>query len=878
MNPISANGEDKNKMSKLFNLMDSYKSNDPESIQKDVAAHLEYSLACTRFGFTKEDAYRAVGFALRDRLLESFNDTNTWYAEQDVKKGYYLSAEYLMGRAFQNALANLDIEQNFKDALMELGLDMEELAANENDPGLGNGGLGRLAACFLDSMATLSLPMWGYGIRYSFGIFQQHIVDGRQVERPDFWLASTYPFEVARPDITYPVRFGGKVEDYADTEGRWRQRWVGGEILQAMAYDNPIPGFDTLNTNNLRLWRACPAEEFDFAAFNESKYQEAVEARRRAEDLSSVLYPNDDKYEGKVLRLQQQYFFVTASLQDLLRDFMKKPGRQWSELPEKVAVQMNDTHPTLAVLEMMRLLIDVQKLGWDEAWDLTKRTCNYTNHTVMPEALEKWPVEMLEKYLPRHLQIVGEINRRFIEDIIKKKGDGPWVPKLSLFAEEPEKCIRMGNMAVLGSNKVNGVAAIHTEIIKKETFTDFYQWFNSCGETNKFVNMTNGVTPRRWIHLANRPLSDIFTKYLGTHKWLVNMEMLKGLTKKKNDPQLQSEWTDMKKTAKVRLCKYLKDTIDFDVDPDMLFDCQFKRIHEYKRQLLNAIYLIHRYLMIKRTPANQRSKFQRRFCFFGGKAAPGYVNAKIIIKLIGNIAEVVNNDPDVNQYLKACFVPNYSVTVAQVVCPASALSQHISTAGTEASGTSNMKFVMNGGLIIGTMDGANIEIREEGGDETMFIFGCLEDQVEGIKARARNGHYPIDHRMEEVFNVIRRGEFSLGDKTATQQFVSLVDKLTNTIEAGTWNGDKYLLCADFPSYCDAQELVDKTYADKQKWTALSIQAACGMAKFSTDRTIREYAEQIWEIEPAPRPLPKSTGTAQVAPKSDNIISKKLLEE
>jgi len=686
-------------------------------------------------------------------------------------------------------------------------------------------------------------------------------VEGRQVESPDFWLAGTYPFEVARPDITYPVRFGGTVEDYTDEQGAWRQRWVGGEIIQAMAYDNPIPGFDTLNTNNLRLWRACPAEEFDFEAFNESNYSEAVEARRRAEDLSAVLYPNDNKYEGKVLRLQQQYFFVTASLQDLLRDFLKKKGRKWSELPDKVQIQMNDTHPTLAVLEMMRLMIDVQKLQWDEAWDLTKRTCNYTNHTVMPEALEKWPVEMIQKYLPRHLQIIGEINRRFLEHIIKAKGDGPWVSALSLFQEYPEKGIRMGNLAVLGSKKVNGVAAIHTEIIKKETFTDFFQWFNSIGETNKFVNMTNGVTPRRWIHLANRPLSDIFTKYLGTHKWLINMEMLKSLTKKKNDPELQKEWSAAKQAAKLRLVKYLKDNCNFDVDADMLFDCQFKRIHEYKRQLLNAFYLIHRYLRIKRASPSERSKFQKRFSFFGGKAAPGYVNAKIIIKLINNIAEVVNNDPDVSPYLKVFFVPNYSVTVAQWVCPASDLSEHISTAGTEASGTSNMKFVMNGGLIIGTMDGANIEIREEGGSETMFIFGCLEDQVEGIKAKARNGSYPIDPRMEEVFNVIRRGEFSLGEKAATQEFGSLISKLTNTIEAGTWNGDKYLLCADWPSYLDAQELVDKTYADKEKWTALSIQAACGMAKFSTDRTMREYAETIWEIKPCPRPLPEAGGAA-----------------
>merc|ERR1719316_2477876 len=417
----------------------------------------------------------------------------------------------------------------------------------------------------------------------------------------------------------------------------------------------------------------------------------------------------------------------------------------------------------------------------------------------------------------------------------------------------------MGNLGVLGSNKANGVAAIHTEIIKKETFTDFFQWFNSIGETNKFVNMTNGVTPRRWIHLANRPLSDIFTKYLGTHKWLVNMEMLKGLTAKKNDAQLQSEWSEAKKTAKVRLAKWLKETINFDVDPDMLFDCQFKRIHEYKRQLLNAIYLIHRYLMIKRTPAHERGKWQKRFSFFGGKAAPGYVNAKIIIKLIGNIAEVVNNDPDVSPYLKVCFVPNYSVTVAQWVVPASDLSEHISTAGTEASGTSNMKFVMNGGLIIGTMDGANIEIREECGNDTMFIFGALEDQIPSIKARAQQGHYPVDPRMQRVFGAIRSGTFSLGDEQAGAQFCALVDKLCNTTAAGTWDGDRYLLCHDFPSYIEAQERVDATYANKTEWCKLSIQAASSMAKFSTDRTMREYSEVIWGVRPCPRPLPSGPG-------------------
>jgi len=834
--------------------MQSYKPNDTQELQKDIVSQLEYSLACTRFSFTQADAFRATALAVRDRLIESLNDTSNWYAQQDVKRGYYLSAEYLLGRAFQNALASLDLEQPFKEALMGLGLELEELFEHEQDPGLGNGGLGRLAACFLDSMATLSLPCWGYGIRYSFGIFKQVIQDGRQVEKPDFWLGNMYPFEIARPDVVYPVRFGGHVEDFTDSGGVWRQRWVGGEVIQAMAYDNPIPGFDTYNTNNLRLWRACPSEEFNFEAFNESNYADAIDARRRAEDLSSVLYPNDDKYEGKVLRLKQQYFFVSASLQDLLREFLKKPNRQWSELPDKVAVQMNDTHPTMAVVEMMRLLVDVQQLNWEQAWDLTRKTCNYTNHTVMPEALEKWPVEMMEEYLPRHLQIVGELNRRFMEAVMAKWGDGPQLQALSLFQEEPFKGIRMGNIAVLGSNKINGVAALHTEIVKKETFAEFYQWFCATGEPDKFVNMTNGVTPRRWIHLANRPLSDIYSKHLGSQKWLLDMNLQRQLIKKKDDPALQAEWRAAKQQAKVKCATWLKQYMGLDANPNALFDCQFKRMHEYKRQLMNALYLIHRFLTIKKASPAERAQFQKRVSLIGGKAAPAYINAKIIIKLINNIGEVIKNDPDVSPYMTVGFVPNYSVTVAQTIIPASDISEHISTAGTEASGTSNMKFVMNGGLIIGTMDGANIEIREEGGNDTMFTFGCLEDEVSSIKARAREGHYPIDPRMEEVFQAVRSGRFSLGDDRAHAEFCGLVDKLCITTEAGTWNGDRYLLIHDFPSYIDAQNRVDATYSDQATWCSLSIQAASSMAKFSTDRTISEYSEVIWGCKPSPRPM------------------------
>jgi len=868
--PMPESDEHPATMEKLWKLMETYEPNDPESIQKAFARHLEYSLACTRFNFTMEDAYRAAGLVLRDRLIESLNDTNQWYRKEDVKRGYYLSAEYLIGRHMQNAIANLDLEKPFKDAFMGLGMQLEELFSKEADPALGNGGLGRLAACFLDSMATLSLPCWGYGIRYSYGMFKQHIENGRQVERPDFWLGDGCPFEIPRPDITYPVRLGGEVIETVDENDQWCLKWVGGDLIQAMAYDNPVPGFDTYNTNNLRLWRACPAKEFDLDAYSAAQFTESVEERRKAEDLSAVLYPNDATYEGRELRLRQQYFFVSASLQDLLREFIKRPDYKWSELPEKVAVQMNDTHPTIAVAEFMRLLVDVMYVGWDEAWDLTRKCVNYTNHTVMPEALEKWPVEMMERLLPRHVQIIGEINLRWCKELVAKYGDGPMVSKLSLFEEGEVKKIRMGNLAIMGSNKVNGVAAIHTEIIKKETFPEFYKYCCDIGEKDKIVNMTNGVTPRRWIHCANPALSAIFTKYLGNHKWLTDMTQLKGMLKFKEDAKLHAEWMEMKRIAKAKLAAWLMDKMDLEIDQDALIDIQIKRIHEYKRQLMNILFVIHRYQELKRKSPGEREKVQKRVVLIGGKAASAYVNAKIIIKLINNVGKVINNDPDTSKYLKVAFVPNYCVTAAEILIPASDISEHISTAGTEASGTSNMKFVMNGGLIVGTMDGANIEIREECGEETMFVFGCLEHEVGGIAAKAKEGHYPIDGRLQQVFQAIRNGEFSRDEPEAHAEFCSIVDKLCNTNAAGTWDGDRYLVINDFPSFIDAQARVDATYANKATWCKLSIQAASSMAKFSTDRTISEYAEVIWGIKPAPRPMqgaspmPAAAAPAEVA--------------
>eukprot|EP00930_Biecheleria_cincta_P068670 TRINITY_DN5636_c0_g1_i1.p1 TRINITY_DN5636_c0_g1~~TRINITY_DN5636_c0_g1_i1.p1 ORF type:complete len:917 (+),score=207.90 TRINITY_DN5636_c0_g1_i1:69-2753(+) len=844
----------KKSLDKLWKLMETYQPNDPESIQKAFARHLEYSLACTRFNFTLQDAYRAAGLVLRDRLIESFNDTNAWYRKQDVKRGYYLSAEYLIGRHMQNAIANLDLEKSFKDAFMGLGIELEELFSQEVDPALGNGGLGRLAACFLDSMATSSLPCWGYGIRYSYGMFKQHIENGRQVEKPDFWIGDGCPFEIPRPDITYPVRLYGEVVETQNDKGEWCIKWTGGDLMQAMAYDNPIPGFDTYNTNNLRLWRALPAKEFDLDQYSAANFTEAVEARRKAEDLSAVLYPNDATYEGRELRLRQQYFFASASLQDLLREFIKRPNYKWSELPEKVAVQMNDTHPTISVAEMMRLLVDVQHLGWEEAWDLTTKCLNYTNHTVMPEALEKWEVEMMERMLPRHVQIIGEINRRWIDVLKAKYGDGPIIQALSLFEEGETKKIRMGNLAIMGSNKINGVAAIHTEIIKKETFPEFYKFCCDSGQPDKIVNMTNGVTPRRWIHCANPALSSIFTKYLGSQKWLTDMTLLKGMLKFKDDPKLHEEWMAMKKGAKAKLAAWIKELLGVQIEEDALVDIQIKRIHEYKRQLMCCLFAIHRYLELKKMSPGDRAKVQKRVIMVAGKAASAYVNAKIIIKMINAVGKVINNDPETSKHLKLLFVPNYCVSAAQMLIPASDISEHISTAGTEASGTSNMKFVMNGGLIVGTMDGANIEIREECGEDTMFIFGCLEHEVAGIAAKAKQGHYPIDPRLQEVFQAIRSGQFTRGEPDAQEEFTSIVDKLCNTTGAGTWDGDRYLVINDFPSYLDAQARVDKTFADKTTWNKLSIQAASSMAKFSTDRTMKEYADVIWGVKPAPRPM------------------------
>ena len=856
------------KAEKIWQLMATYLKSDVPSLQVSIVNHIEYTLACTRFSFSQESAFRATALSVRDRLIESYNDTNQFFHETDCKRGYYLSMEFLVGRYLQNAIVNLDLEENYREAIQELGFSLESLFSQEPDPALGNGGLGRLAACFLDSMATLNLPCWGYGLRYSFGIFEQVMKEGRQIEIPDFWLSYINPFEICRPDVVYGVRFYGHVRETA--EGK--SEWVGGTLVAAVAYDNIIPGFDSFNCINLRLWKSEPSREFDFDAFNQGRYADAQREKEWAESLTAVLYPNDNTDAGKELRLRQQYLFVCASMQDILRRFRRAKERSWDDLPEKITVQLNDTHPSLAIPEMMRLLVDVEGLAWDRAWSLTKRCFNYTNHTVMAEALEKWSADMLGHVLPRHLQIINQINHEFLTAVAAKWGwDSPSIARMSLYQEGDVKKVRMANLCVIGSNKVNGVAAIHTEIVKKDVFPDMFAWFSENGETQKFVNMTNGVTPRRWIHVANRDLSTLMSQWLGNDEWLKELSLLQGLVNHKDNPRLQSQWGEVKQKNKRVLARWVKEKTGVELDENSLFDIQVKRIHEYKRQLLNALYVVHRYLALKAmTPKERHTKVVPRSVLIGGKAAPGYFTAKSIIKLFGNISEIVNKDPDTAAYLKVVFLPNYNVSNAQIIVPASDISQHISTAGTEASGTSNMKFVMNGGLIIGTMDGANVEIREECGGETMFIFGALEHEVEHVRARARAGNYPIDARLEKVFNAIKGGLFSMNDIQAQREFEALVDGLTRNGNGSC--SDHYLVCHDFPSYCDAQAKADEMYLDRPRWLGMSIQAAACSGKFSTDRTIAEYASKIWGLQSMERPAPFVASISRVSSR-DGINSR-----
>jgi len=848
-----------NQTEKLWALMSSYIPRDVQTIQTNLVNHLEYTLARTRFNFDKAACYKATALTVRDRLIESWNDTQQHLTALNPKRVYYLSLEFLMGRALKNALVNIDMENEYYRAIDELGFKLEEIYDEERDPGLGNGGLGRLAACFLDSLATLDYPAWGYGIRYNYGIFKQQIINGAQVEVPDYWLINGNPWEIERNDVTYPIRFYGSVRKEIE-DGKEKHIWTEGEMVYAVAYDNPIPGFNTFNTINLRLWRSEPANQFDFASFNHGDYFKALESRQRAEYISSVLYPNDSTPGGKELRLKQQYFFVSASLQDILRRF-KKMNKDWKELPEKIAVQLNDTHPALGILELLRILLDVEKLEMDFAWSLVYKVFAYTNHTVMQEALEKWSVELVGNLLPRHLELAYLINHFFLERISKKYvGDDRRLSSMSLVEEGTPKKIKMANLSIIGSHTVNGVAELHSELLKTTLFKDFYELF-----PKKFQNKTNGVTPRRWIACANPELAQLYTETLGTRDWLANLEFTKQLNGKEKDPEFRKAWYEIKQKNKKRLAKWVYKNTGVTINENSLFDVMVKRMHEYKRQLMNVLYVIHRYLQLKDASPLERSKAVPRTVMIGGKAAPAYYNAKLVIKLIGSVSAIINKDKDTKDLLKLVFLPNYSVSNAEIIIPASELSQHISTAGTEASGTSNMKFAMNGCLIIGTMDGANVEIAHEIGQENMFICGAKVEEVEKLREKMRNSD-PLEYYgqdLKRVFDAVSDGMFGNRD-----ELTQLIDTIRN-------RNDYYLVCHDFYSYVKAQEDVDKVYRDKDEWTKRSIIGAINSSKFSSDRTISEYAQDIWNIEPVDIPKPTVSQSDVVRVKSYSALKSQL---
>jgi starch phosphorylase len=782
---------------------------------------------------TKRDYYMALAFTVRDRMLHRWISTAETYTTHGSRTVAYLSAEFLMGPHLGNNLLNLGIYDEVREAVGELGLDFAELAACEDEPGLGNGGLGRLAACFLDSMATLEIPSIGYGIRYEFGIFQQEIVDGWQVERTDKWLRYGNAWEIPRPEWAVEVKLGGSTETYTDHEGRSRVRWVPNRVVLGVPYDTPILGYRVNTANTLRLWRAEALESFDFGAFNSGDYSGAVSQKVVSETLSKVLYPNDEGLKGKELRLEQQYFFVCCSLQDMMR-ILRVQQISVTRFHEKFAAQLNDTHPSIAVAELMRLLVDEYAVDWDTAWSITRKTFGYTNHTLLPEALEHWPLSVFGKVLPRHLDIVFEINARFLEEVrIRFLGDEARIVRMSLIDENGGRYVRMAHLAAVGSHAVNGVADLHSQLLKQNLMKDFCDMW-----PEKFSNKTNGVTPRRWLALTNPRLAGLICEAIGDG-WVKDLGKLVELEKFADDEQFQKNWRAIKRLNKEDLAVLARDRTGVSVNPDSLYDVQVKRIHEYKRQHLNVLHVIALYHRIKSDP---HAQIQPRTFIFGGKAAPGYYAAKLVIKLITAVADVVNRDPQVRDRLKVVFMPNFNVTSGQRIYPAADLSEQISTAGKEASGTGNMKFCMNGALTIGTLDGANIEIRHEVGPENFFMFGLSAAEVEALR---RDGYRPAafyesNPELRAVIDLIRDGFFSRGDAT---QFRPIVDGLLN------W--DTYMLLADFQSYVDCQAQVSHAYTDFRHWSRMSILNVARSGVFSSDRTVREYANEIWHVPSVP---------------------------
>jgi glycogen phosphorylase len=780
---------------------------------------------------TRNDAYTALAMSVRDRMLRQGVRTLEAYEEQDARVVAYLSAEFLPGPHLANNLLNLGITEPTRQAMSELGLNLDELIEQEEEPGLGNGGLGRLASCYLDSLASVEVPAIGYGIRYEFGIFDQTLHDGWQVEITDKWLRFGNPWEIARPEIAYEVPFGGRTEAWTDEQGRYRARWVPDMVVKGMAYDTPILGYRVGTCNPLRLWKAEAVESFDFAAFNQGDYYRAVEDKMESENITKVLYPNDELLQGKTLRLQQQFFFVTCSLQDMIRVHLLL-GRPLDRFHEKWAVQLNDTHPAIAVAELMRLLLDEHQLSWEVAWQVTRQTFAYTNHTLLPEALEKWSVPLFGRLLPRHLEIIYEINRRFLDEVRARfPGDDARLARMSLIDESGERSVRMAHLATVGSHHVNGVARLHSDLLKQTVMHDFAELW-----PEKFCNVTNGVTPRRFVAVSNPHLTQLITSRIGDG-WLRDLGQLRKLEPLADDAEFQQQWRDVKLAAKRGLAALIEQRTGIQVNPESLFDIQAKRLHEYKRQHLNVLHILTLYLRLKRDP---QAEVPARTFIFGAKAAPGYLLAKLIIKLINAVAGIVNHDPDVRDRLKVVFFPDYNVKNAQHIFPAADLSEQISTAGKEASGTGNMKFAMNGALTIGTLDGANVEIREEVGAENFFLFGLTAEQVQELKSR---GYRPQDYYeqqapLREVLDFIASGGLSGGD---TNLFRPLVENLT-------WH-DPFLVLADYQTYVACQDQVSDLWRDPQAWTRKSILNAAHMGKFSSDRSIRDYCQQVWNVTP-----------------------------
>ena len=814
-------------------------------IIKSFLEHMEYTLGKDKYTSLKRDVYIALSYSVRERMIARWLDTQQAYYNEDPKRVYYVSMEFLMGRSLENSMLNLGLLDDFRNAMESLGHDFSEIVDEEEDAGLGNGGLGRLAACFLDSMATMSIPAYGYGIRYEYGIFRQKIVDGTQMEVPDNWLRYTNPWELERQQHLHKVRFLGRVTEYRDESGRLCRDWVDTENVMAMAHDTPIPGYGTHTVNTLRLWSAKASREFDLKFFNEGNYIRALEKKMTSENISKVLYPADNIQEGRELRLKQEYFLASATIYDVLYRF-KKMHSDLRLLPEKVVVQLNDTHPALCIPELMRVLIDQEKFTWDEAWEVTTKTFAYTNHTILPEALEKWPLWFFEHILPRHLIIIYEINERFLLEVRRHfPNDEARVARMSIIEENHERKVLMAHLAIVGSFSVNGVAALHTKILKEDLFRDFYEMYPA-----RFNNKTNGITQRRWLKKANPGLAGLITGAIGDG-WTTDLDQLQRLRPLADDAGFRADWQQVKLDAKEQLAGYILKHNCLQVDVHSLFDCRVKRIHEYKRQLLNVLHIIALYNRLKNGFGKD---LPPRTFIFSGKAAPSYSMAKLIIRLINGVADVVNNDPALQDRLKVVFLANYSVSLAEMIFPAADLSEQISTAGTEASGTGNMKFTLNGALTIGTLDGANIEIMEEVGKENIFIFGMNAAEV----AVLRKNYHPRDWyngnaELKLVLDMIGSGEFSPGSPNLFQPI----------IEALLDQGDYYMLLADFASYQAAHEAVSRLYLNSSDWLRCSILNTAGVGKFSSDRTIREYAGEIWGIVPhivgsRSRPAPKDS--------------------